>query len=410
MDKIDKIIERLGHYMHLDAKYYVKNLSYLICANIVSVLFALLLSIAFANFVSKEVYGQYSYILSILGVLAVFTLYGMNIAITQAVARDRDGVFIEGTKERFKWSIFGSIAIFGVGMYYLLNNSILLGKSFMVASLIFPFFYSFQTFSAFLSGKKLFGKLSMYQSIATTFSALITILVIYFSRDLVFILIASLVSHSLFGGYFFNLSRKMAKNDDIDNASISFGKHMTLIAAISDVSLNIDKILLANFLSFEELAIYAFAIALPEQIKSSAKNIATLLLPKLSVMDENLIRNIMIKRFVQLTIFAVLIIVVYIVCAPFIYETLFPTYTESIFYSQIFMLSFITIPSLLITTTFKAKMRKKELYIFNICSPIVLTIMLFVLIPSYGIMGAIIARVLTRLFGLIVILVLFREF
>lgn len=410
MNTIDEIFERAGGYLQLDLKYYVKNASYLISANIVSILFGLLLSIAFARLLSKEVYGQYNYILSIIGIFAIFSLPGMGIAITQAVARGHDRVLIEGTKEKFKWSILGSVAVFLVGIYYYSAGEILLGKCFLIASLFFPFYENFQTFGPFLVGKKEFGKTSKYHSAIQSLSVLTTIFVVYFSRNLILIIIAYLTSFSLLRGYFFVSAVRKVKNDRMDADAITFGKHMSLMNVFSNIATYLDRILLANFLGFEELAIYAFAIVLPEQIKGFMKNIGPLTLPKLAVMDEKTIKKEMRRRFVQLAILTAIIIVVYILCAPFIYKIMFPQYIESIFYSRIFMLSFISAPTVLITTLFQSKKKKKELYIFNITQSFFLIATLSVLIPFYGIMGAIIARILMRLFGLILVLILFKKF
>ncbi|MGH7174938.1 MAG: hypothetical protein ACREGR_01095, partial [Minisyncoccia bacterium] len=57
---------------------------------IVSV-FALLLSIAFANFLPKDVFGLYQYLLSLSALLTAITLASMNFAVSQSVARGFEG-------------------------------------------------------------------------------------------------------------------------------------------------------------------------------------------------------------------------------------------------------------------------------------------------------------------------------
>jgi O-antigen/teichoic acid export membrane protein len=73
------------------------------------------------------------------------------------------------------------------------------------------------------------------------------------------------------------------------------------------------------------------------------------------------------------------------------------------------MLSLFSIPTALLGTAFQAKMMKKELYLIKIKH--VFRIILFAtLIPFYGIWGAVIASVGTDIFGVGLILFLFRKF
>ena len=106
-DRITGLIDKLGSYVHLDLRYYIRNLSYITAGQLVGAGFSVLLSIAFARLLTKDLYGQWNYILAIMGILAIFSLPGMNTAIVQAVARGHDRVSIDGTKEKFGGAFWG---------------------------------------------------------------------------------------------------------------------------------------------------------------------------------------------------------------------------------------------------------------------------------------------------------------
>ena len=133
----------------------------------------------------------------------------------------------------------------------------------------------------------------------------------------------------------------------------------------------------------------------------------TLALPRFAKRDLRLIKKTLLHRIIQLTVVLVLIVVAYIIAAPYIFNALFPQYTEAIFYSQIFALTLLFFPKKIIGTVLSAHERTKELYINSTSVPIVKLILLVSLIPSFGILGAIIAEILTQLFSLILISVLF---
>lgn len=409
-ERLKEILERVGDYLQLDLMYFIKGGFYLSSVNVISVICGLFLSMAFSRFVPKETFGQYTFILSVMSVLSIFALPGMGTAIIQAVARGYDGTFVRGLKERVKWSMLGNVLILMISAYYFAIGNVLLASSFLIALVFFSLYYIRGTYSFFLHGKKMFRTYAKYMNIFYICSITLLIPVIYFFKDLWIILFAQLFIYSLIEGYFLIKTLRSVKSTRLDKESITYGKHLSIMNALPTTALHLDKILIATFLSFEELAVYAFAILLPEQIKSLIKNVATLALPKLSIMDNRIAKKTVTKRFIQFMILNVPIVVAYILLAPSIYLSLFPQYLESVSYSQLFMISAIPFPLILITTLFQSKKRVKELYTFNTLMPVFQIIALVILTPLYGLFGVVIARIATRFFGLAISLALFRNF
>lgn len=404
MDAIDEILDKLGSYVHLDLKYYVKNSFYLISSNAVSAILGLLLSISFARFLSKEIYGQYGYIMSIFGILAIFTLPGMSTAIVQAVARGHDRVLIDATKEKFKWSILGSIAILGVGIYYFLSGSLLLGKCLMISSLFLPFFQNFQTYNAFLSGKKQFDKVAKYQVIIQAISVPVTAIVIYLSQNLILILIAHLTSFSLLRGYFFRLASKNMENESTDREALTFGKHMT-VTQIPDMFRNhYDKLFIGMFLGFSDLAVYSIAFGFSSIITPLRSIVPTLIFPKLSQMDKKDAYSELKKRLPLIMMgFAILAGVLILLC-PYIIPLIYSQkYADSIFYAQILLISFVfaaPVPTLT-KALFPSQKEVKKIYKLLTVNAFMEIFLITALILSFGLLGAVIAKLLTRLLTLL---------
>ena len=103
------------------------------------------------------------------------------------------------------------------------------------------------------------------------------------------------------------------------------------------------------------------------------------------------------------------VVILYIIIAPYFYKIFFPQYIASVPYSQMFILSFISLPAAFLGTVFQAKMMKKQLYLIKI-APFVKIVFLAILIPFYGIWGAIAAIIGAQIFKLGLILFLFRKF
>ncbi|MFC1962387.1 oligosaccharide flippase family protein [Chloroflexota bacterium] len=404
MDKFNQLIDKLGGYFQLDIRYYIKNSFFLILAQGVSIGLSILLSIAFARLLTQDLYGQWSYILSIIGLLAIFSLPGMSTAINQAVARGHDRVLIEGTKVRFKWSILGSIAIFGVGIYYLLSGSVLLGKSLMICSLLFPFYVNLTGYSAFLSGKKQFDKVAAYNIIAEVISIPVTILIIYLSRNLLLILIAYLVTVSLVRAYYFWLTSRIANNASHDERAIPFGKQVTVTGIPGLISMYGDKILIGILLTFPELAVYSIALASSNVVRYLVNPIASLTFPKLSVMDEKEAYTAVKRRYIYVVLAMIVISGIAVLLFPFLIPFFYTQiYVDAVLYSQILLVGLIFgIPNTILTKAlFPSQRKAKEIFKFEIVRIVIRTLLLVSLTLRFGLLGVPLAIAITTFLTMI---------
>ena len=399
-----KIVDYIEKYLQLDLKYYMRNYLYLIVAEGVAMGLGLLLSVAFARLLPQELYGHWNYIFSITGILTIFTLPGMNTAITQAVARGHEGVLIEGTKQKFKWSTLGSIGTLGVGIYYFLTGSIELGKAFMVFTLFFPFYQNFQSYTAFLSGKKQFDKFAKYRIITQIVSVLLTVTVIYLSRNLLLILTANLLSFSLLRGYFFRLTAKNMEAQSDDPEAIPFGKRLTALEIPSVIRGNYVKIIVGIFLSFQELAIYSIAFIIPQFLEALLSHIVPLTFPKLAAMDEKRAYSEVKKRYIYLLLGSAAVCGIFILICPYILPFLYSgKYADSVLYAQILLIATLFgIPTYFLQKSLLPAQKKvKEMLKLKTVTLIAEVILLIILISTLGLLGAVIARALVNLLGMV---------
>ncbi|OHA87430.1 MAG: hypothetical protein A2123_00135 [Candidatus Zambryskibacteria bacterium GWB1_40_5] len=153
----------------------------------------------------------------------------------------------------------------------------------------------------------------------------------------------------------------------------------------------LDKILVFHYLGAANLAIYAFSQAIPEQIKGSFKNLFNIALPKYAVLEDQDLRKSILKKTWQLMIITSVIVVAYILVAPFIFQFFFPQYTDAVIYSQIYMLGLIAIPGIsLFGTYFQIKKATRTMYKLTIVSNVTTIILTFILIYNFGLKGAVI--------------------
>ena len=418
-NKIYQYIEKLQRYVKIDLFYLIKGESWLMLGKLISITAAFLLSLAWANWIDKEIYGNYQYILSLIGIISIFSLPEIGSALIQAVARGFEGSFISGFKIQLKWGFLASLSALGISGYYGLQGNKNLFWCFLIVAVFLPLFNASLIYFSFLIGKKLFNVQVKYNSITQVIATIVMVLTLFLIKKLFFnlpshiilILIISVyfISRTILRFLFFRATKNRFKpNSKQDPKTISFGKYLTLSGLINIVSSNLDKILLFHYLGAAELAIYFFAILIPEQIKSPLTHIGDLTLPKFSVRSREEIKKTILRKIFFLTLLISSLVFIYIIFAPLLYQIFFPKYLDSISYSRIYALSIIPL-CFSMGSIFRAKMMTKQIYQMGIIVSLIRTALFITLIPLYGIWGAIWGILSTRIFSAFLSLFFYRK-
>jgi O-antigen/teichoic acid export membrane protein len=366
----------------------------------ISSLSSLLLAIAFANLLPKEIYGNYKYVLSATGILAIPTLSGMGTAVTQAVARGYEGSLIPALKTKILWGLLGGLASLILAGYYFYQGNTTLTISFLISAVFLPFMDSFGIYDSLLLGRKLFDISTKYFIISQIIAITSLIAVLFFTKNLFLILFTYFASWTLLRFIFLKITLKnFPPNQKQDHQTISYGKHLSLMGIIGTIASYLDRLLIFHYLGAAEVAIYSIAIAPPEQIKGLFKNISILALPKFVQRTKEEIKKTVFEKIWKSVLILLIVTIVYIILAPLIFKLFFPKYPESIIFSQIFAISLVTISLIIPYSALQAQASKKELYLFNIFYYLFQIIALSIGVYFYGLMGVIIAKTLTRFFS-----------
>ena len=227
--------------------------------------------------------------------------------------------------------------------------------------------------------------------ISQVLGVIVLIITAMFFHNALYLVLANFAINTLVAiGFYFYVLRTYKPNPITDHSLVAYGKHISLINFLGTIASQLDKILIFHYLGAVQLAIYAFATAIPEQIRGSYKNLFNLALPKYSAKEGEL-KSSIIDKTLRLTVMTVGVVLTYMVFAPFIYKFFFPKYLESISYSQWYILGLITIPGLtLFNTYFQVKKETKILYQINIVGNVSMIILSYWLVKNYGLWGAVI--------------------
>jgi O-antigen/teichoic acid export membrane protein len=394
MGILNKLTSAIGKMLELNVGVFSKNFSYVFANNIITIIFAMALSVMLARVLSKDVFGQYNFILSTIGIISILTLPGINTSITRSSAKGFDGSFVKGTKSRIKWSFIGAFILLLVGMYYYIGGHFLISFGFMVSTLFFISYYSFRTYQFFLLGKKRFKRYSFYLSFITIVANLITMVIAYHFRDLVIVLFALLGTTSLINFLFLLKTIGEKKNNVVDKDTVPYGKHLTLVSVFSIIKSNLDKIIVGFLLGFEALAIYSIAIIVPRQVKPIWTMIGSLVFPDLSKKNKKGAYSAIKKRFKYAILLEIIIIIAGIIIIPPIILYFYSgKYVEAVLYAQLLMFMTLSGPAIILSNLVTSQKQLRKIYKITIIPPIINILLLIILIPPFGLLGACIATI-----------------
>lgn len=397
-------------YTKTDMVYLFKGGSWLTGGQIVSSMAVFLSAIAFANLVPREVYGTYKYIISIAGILTIATLRGMATVVTQAVARNYEGVVIPALKAKIRWGLLSAVGGFTAAAYYYINGNNTLAISFLIIAGFLPFIDSFGIYTNFLEGRKLFDKGTIYGCITQIIAVGIMITTLFINNNLFIILFVYFCSRTLLRTFFFvYVMKKYKPNKKYDPKTISYGKHSSMVNITATLIGSLDGIILFHFLGAAGLAVYSFALAPVLQLRAIVNKMPILALPKLAKRPLKEIKPLLWKRMLVLFIAGLAISFVYILISPFVFKIFFPQYLDSLIFSQVFSLTIaLTLGQSIFGAVIGSRITsipKKFLYLWNI-PVVVLTVSMFILVQYMGIMGIIVSRIIflitVTLVGLII--------
>ena len=407
--KIYGFLRKSEKYTKTDMVYITRNGFWVGLNHVIATICGLLLTVAFARLISQEAFGTYKFLLSLASMIGAFSLTGMGLAVTQATARGYEGALKTGTKESLKWSL-GIVVISLCGaLYYYLNENNTLALGLLLIGAFVPLINSFGLFVAFLQGKEDFKsevKYSIPRAILVPVAMIGTILI---TENPVFIILTYFAVHLITIIIPYLIISKRQLNDKVDPETKTHSKHLSLINIIGTIAGNLDKVLLFHFLGAAPLAIYSFALAPIREISKPEQILEKIAFPKLSKQNFSTLKTTLPQKISKLMIMIIPIVALYILTAPYLYKILFPQYMESVIYSQVLALTLLFLPMHLFAKSLIAHMRKKEIYLIKTINPILNIFLLLILLPLYGIWGAIATIIITKIWYSIFVFYLFKR-
>ena len=391
MPLITPIIQWLEHTFKTDVRYALRGGFFLTLSQVTSAVAALALTVAFANLLPVETYGTYRYVLAVYGLLAIASMPGVDTAVLQSVSRGYDSALKTGISTKLRWSLIGTLASFVYAAYHYVNGSLVMGHIFIVVGLALPLMESYSLYISFLNAKKLFRTWVGWDIATQAFSVLALIGAMVATKNIVALVVAYFVPYILMRLLATrSVQRRYATEFVGDPGLLQYGRSMTLIQVVTRIMASADQIVLYHVLGPAQVAIYSLAMAVPNRIQSVFRSSGLLAFPKFANRTDAEVAQSLPRKMLLFALGIIIICVLYVLLAPFVFSAIFPKYLPSLVYSQVavfFTISAMTYP---FSSYLLAHKKVKENYWLAITSFITKVACLAILVPLFGIWGAII--------------------
>ena len=278
--KIYNISKKSGDRFGFDLPYFVENGFWVLLSQFVNMATSFAMSVVFARYLPKEIFGEYQLVISIVGTLAIVSYSGLNTSILRSVAKDYDYSYISAVKFSFKKSLFAIPVFVGMAIWYYYKEKPEISVAFIIAGLLFTFIYAHRKWGAYLQGKQQYEKVVKRQIIQNiSLNGLLILSAIFFSENLIIIALTYLVVNAGFETFWHYRTKKSISNTKIDDDCIPYGKYMTKMGLLANLILYFDKIII-GFINIKLLPVYAIALKLFDIIKQILKRFFSITAPK----------------------------------------------------------------------------------------------------------------------------------
>lgn len=350
-----------------------------------------------ARHVSTDDLGVYQYLISLAGFLVFLTLPGLSDMIRQEVARNNSTLNFSSQVIQLISSFFGSLIIL---FYSTIFNDPFIKNCLYIFSFFFPLSYGLNLWKGILIGLGEMQKFSKFQAIGQVIiygSSIIYLL--HFGTDILELLIVYCVCRAIVNVSMTILVRHhFAPQWVFNKENFYYSVSNTVSIFVNNIGVFIDKILLFNFVSPTNLAIYAISEKLPEAIKSQIQGLRTILLPKFA--REKRYTKELDRKIKRVSwVIAVALTSITLVIVPSFIEIVFGSqYAESVLICQCLMGTIIIgqitqLKASYILSHLDAS--SVRLYTFGANFVKIIASCLFV--PAYGVWGAVLSVFLYRL-------------
>lgn len=390
-----------GKRWKFDAHYFAKNSFLVLVGQAVGFLRGIVSGYLVARFFEQTMYGQYQFMLSVMGSIAMFGIPGMATPVARAWSKNEPFDINAITRHQLFVGSIGSLLLLGAIPFLGAYGKADLWPLFVAAAIIFSVpSIAMVRFGSYTVGKPRFD-IALRANIAwSTVSIVLTLLIILFRQSALFVLVVATLTPPV---VYLWMSRNFVPPESSDPEDtkkiIRFAWRLTFASLPADLVWYLDKLMISSFFGLNQLAVFSVALIVPEQMKLFTKQFFPVAFSKQASIADNVATRRKMKHAVLIgtAVFA-FGAVVYALMSPFLMAVLFPKYDSGqlALLTSVAAITVVTNPASLFAQYLEAQGMLRETRIAQWTAACLFAASLITLIPTMGLLGAVLARGIFR--------------
>lgn len=346
-----------------------------------------------ANYVSKEVVGEYRLVLAVYSTVSVCALYGMSTALMQSVAAGKSGSVGTAFRLKLQYGTIGSLLFVVLALYYyFIGGHATLLWPFLLCAVTLPFLEAYSLYAPYLQGAARFRESSVALTIDRSLTSILVAVAAFLVPALLPITIAYLCTHGVVQYFLYHYAlRREPPNEHDDPEMVPYARHITIMSVVSALTAQLDKYILFIFFGPVPLAFFWIASTIPQEVGRVVSMVTSTFFPRFVQTEHTSLVRVVRRLFWYAALVLGLLVLVYVALARPLFAWLFPEYVDADGLSIALMFGFGFIPYFVVWQIFSAKRNVRALYYLSVGEPLLTVVLYMLLIPTWGLWGITIA-------------------
>ncbi len=383
------------------SKLTLKNFSYLTNAHILILIIGVITSAIWTRYTTVEIYGKYQLVMSFISIVAVLSIPGFSMSAQLSAAKEKHGNLEILFKKKIYISFISTVILVGIGLYYqIFKNDEEIAYMLYIVSFIYPFYNLRSIWESWLTAIGEYKKLSMIQINYALIGLLSLVISLIIIENIYLVILITFGSVAIANVFIIKYFQKRIVNNTKDDELINYGYKLSW-AMIIPVVMSFDKLIISEYLTIEDVAIYSIAMLFPSYVKTLYSIISRIITPSIS--SANSIKEAwkyLKPKLLKISILFFIIGVAGFFTIEYLIHILYTDkYSESAIYAKWLWL-FITLgtPVTYLADILRAQKRLKFEYISYFVVPIIKILGFIILLPRFDLWGMVYAIAITNIF------------
>jgi O-antigen/teichoic acid export membrane protein len=392
-------------------KKLFQNFSYLGGSQVAILLIGLITSAIWARYATVELYGKYQLLISFLAIVSIFSMPGMRTSAQLSSAKQKHGNLLIIWKRTTQFSVISAVVLLFIGGYYFFfKEDRVLAYMVFIAAMFYPFFNLKLIWNGWIVGISEFKKLSIINVCFSMFNLLILIIGFIFFQDIHLVILLIFGGISISNIVILRYFNKRVVNGEKDRSLIRYG-YVLSGSMLVPVILSFDKLIISEYLSLSDVAIYSVALLLPNQVKILYSIIDRLVSPKISSAKsiEEAWHYMRPKMKPIIALFFVVGIVGFFTIGYIIDFIFTEKYQESTLYAKwLWLVVSFSVPATYMANILRSQQRVKFSYYFEAFNSIGKVGLFLLLVPIYQLWGMVYGMALMSILSTLFFIIFFN--